>query len=320
MFIPTEERVMISVTNVAILIGDNKWNSPIECIFDLIDQPFYDDKQPLSPSFNKKREEYKKNNKMLDENININRFINNNIDKSKTVSDQKKEAKEIIDKIYENKKDDIEVEKKPRGRPKKVPQESKVIGIKAEPTIDKDILLNNVTNQITMNSGVVNERLIFDNIDMGKVFTECKVLRLDKREIIESPEFIINDTLRYNIIGVTDGIIETDMHGLCILEIKYRQNMLYYTFPAFEKDQVQLYMHFLKYKRAIFVQNYEDKYGIYVVDYDEEYVKAIFKKLDAVLLLIQKKSQSEEITYDMFEKIIRKSSSKWKMSQPKKKV
>jgi len=282
--------IIIAVTECVILVGDNIWQNPIEKIFDITSSsPYYKKNKITSSTFIKKRTAYKRLLREKNKNINAKKFLTDTIDTSKPSDEQRKDAISIIESVYE--------EGSRMDRSKKA-----VKGLTETPTLEKDVLIEQITRCIFTSDGKKYEQLIFDNIRDGKVFpSDYKITSLTKSSSFKSLPEKLDESLSYIIAGATDGFIETVNDGKCILEIKKRQSRLFTELPIYEIDQAQLYMHFMGYKKTILVQMYNNTYGYFVIEYDEKIVSVILLKLSKILILIQKLSGVDSITYSEFE-------------------
>lgn len=149
--------------------------------------------------------------------------------------------------------------------------------IKTNNNINKKYIKNYKTTNNNRENGLNNESKIID------IYQSMKKLSIkDNNKKLYS--IFINksyDKLLYHtpiIVGYIDGIVE-DSNNKYIVEIKDRQNMLFYKVPEHEITQVTIYMKMTNIHECHHIERYKDELKTEIIKFDNEKWNIIEKKI-----------------------------------------
>ena len=140
--------------------------------------------------------------------------------------------------------------------------------------VDKTEITRSITNVTNTKFGIRNET------DVTKLYENMSgqiIIKDDKYRKIKL--FDVGDC-HVSIGGKIDGI---NADGNIIIEVKNRIHKLFYVLRDYEKVQIMCYMHLFNVRKGHLVEAHKKKDGTEIniidVDYDNEYMNNIFRKI-----------------------------------------
>lgn len=306
--------INIPVSNVAILIGLNRYQKPSDTLIEHW--------QKIQPDrFNKINDFYKKKlellitendkliNKLNNINIeihNINQLINlepKNKNKYKKVLDELNKEYAIVKDNLNLNDESIQINKNIEQKSDKNIQSEIIYKYKIDtssmksrnlnenrknmeaflqkvPDEEKEQVKKVYTNLINFSHGNKSEKI---TIHSYSDLTEKDIISPKKNTIYNIYE---KDNIIFNLVGRADGIYYNEANEFEIIEIKNRANKLFGLIPDYEKVQIALYK--LMYsnfyqktcKNCELVEQYNEKINILPFNPTDEYIKNILDKLN----------------------------------------
>ena len=254
-------KIFLNASEIAAMIGKNKFKPRSEVIFRIWQKYFYDDFNNTIKNLEKKsikvipKENDTESVKRIikEQKINVKKELKECL-QSGNINDMHKKKQEILKKI-----------------PKDISKEEKKEFKKS---------LENMTNT---NFGTRNENSIFNKYKEKTGNNAILTNEFYKRKI---HEYNYNgDKLEWFLLGKVDGLIinEDDEKENTIIEIKNRMYRCFYHLREYEKIQTYSYMYILNHKKAHLVEALKNKdcdINIIKVDFDDEYWEYMYSSIE----------------------------------------
>ena len=237
--------LLINVSEIAIITGDNNFKSKREYLIDVWKKNEKDDynKYIKLTNFSKETDEIKIKNISLKNNINIEdeikkcSFTNN-------INDMDKLKKQIFSKV-ENLSE-----------------------------ADKNEITKSITNVTNTKFGIKNE---FDVCKLYENLTKSSIIKDNKYKI---KKIFDTDQFSVSIGGKIDGI---NLKTGSVIEIKNRMHKLFYKLRDYEKVQIMAYLYLHESENGHLVEAFKKKEGVDIniidVPYDDIYINNILDKI-----------------------------------------
>ena len=254
-------KIFLNASEIAAMIGKNKFKPPSEVIFRIWQKYFYDDFNNTIKNLEKKS--IKVIPKETDTES-VKRII-----KEQKI-DVKKELKECLQSENIN-----DMHKKKQEILKKIPKD-----ISKEQKAEFKKSLVNMTNT---NFGTRNENSIFNKYKEKTGNNAILTNEFYKRQIYE---YNLNEEkVEWFLLGKVDGLIinEDDEKENTIIEIKNRMYRCFYHLREYEKIQTYSYMYILNHRKAHLVEALKNKdcdINIIKVDFDDEYWEYMYSSIE----------------------------------------
>jgi hypothetical protein len=164
----------------------------------------------------------------------------------------------------------------------------------------KEELKRNISSIVQTDYGTKGEKdIILD-------YNKSKSINLDESQVFQKKELFRIETDNYIYItsvgGKMDGINHVDN---TVVEVKNRVNRLFKELREYEKVQLMCYLYITGYNKGILVENYKGASKEYKVDYNEEYITEIKRRLrifcQDFINFIEKPIEEKEKYYKMSE-------------------